>query len=89
MDRRLVAGVAAGAADYLDVDVVIVRIALVVLALMGGIGLPLYLAAWVLVPEDGADESLADELLGRARSEVTYWREGTSAGPGEGTGHGV
>jgi phage shock protein C len=62
-EGRMVAGVAAGAADYLDVDVVIVRIVFVALTLMGGLGLPLYLAAWLLVPEEGADETIADGLL--------------------------
>jgi phage shock protein PspC (stress-responsive transcriptional regulator) len=60
---RMVAGVAAGLADYVDVDVVVVRVVLVVLALVGGIGVPLYLAAWLLVPEEGTDESVAERLL--------------------------
>ncbi len=64
-EGRMVAGVAAGAAEYLDVDVVIVRIVFVALTLMGGLGLPLYVAAWLLVPEEGADETIADGLLDR------------------------
>jgi len=67
LDRRMIGGVAAGVADYVDVDVVVVRIVLVVLAVMGGIGLPLYLAAWLLVPERGSDESVVDHLFGRVR----------------------
>lgn len=59
----MVAGVAAGVADCFDVDVAVVRVALVVLALAGGIGVPLYLAAWLLVPEEGTDESVADRVL--------------------------
>lgn len=66
---RLVGGVAAGLADYFDVDVVIVRIVLAVLALVGGIGVPLYVAAWVLVPEEGSDRSIADHLLSGMRPE--------------------
>ena len=64
---RLIAGVAAGLADYLDVDVAIVRIVFVALALLGGLGVPLYAAAWLLVPEEGAEETVADELLGHLR----------------------
>ena len=87
---RMVGGVAAGLADYLEVDAVIVRVALVVLALVGGVGLPLYLAAWVLVPEEGSEASVADELMGRARAEVDHWRDAApTASPGEGRGHGV
>lgn len=64
-DDRLLAGVAAGLAEYLDVDVVLVRVAIVALALLGGFAVPLYLAAWLLVPEEGTDESVIDRLLPR------------------------
>ena len=67
----MVAGVAAGVAEYFDFDVVIVRVVLVALALMGGIGMPLYLAAWLLVPEEGADETIADGLLEHLRAPLS------------------
>ncbi len=47
-----VGGVASGLADYLGIDPVIVRILIVVLAVGGGSGFLLYLAAWILVPDD-------------------------------------
>lgn len=47
---RILGGVAAGIAEYLDVDVWVVRLVLVALALLGGVGIPLYLAAWLLIP---------------------------------------
>lgn len=50
-EGRMVAGVCGGIADYLKVDPTIVRLAMVVLALLGGIGVVLYGAAWILVPE--------------------------------------
>lgn len=56
---RMLAGVAAGIARYLNVDVTVVRILLVVLAAFGGAALPIYLAGWLLIPEDGADQSIA------------------------------
>ena len=54
-DRRRVAGVAGGLARHLDVDPLIVRVAFVVLTFFGGAGLLLYVACWLLVPEDGSD----------------------------------
>jgi len=30
---------------------------------MGGAGVPLYLAGWLLIPEEGAEQSLASELI--------------------------
>jgi phage shock protein PspC (stress-responsive transcriptional regulator) len=49
-----VAGVCAGLADYLDVDVVFVRAAWVVLSIVPGAvigGVLAYLAAWLVIPE--------------------------------------
>ena len=60
---RMLAGVAAGVADYLGIDVTIVRIILAVLTIMGGAGLPIYLAGWLLIPDEGTDQSLASELI--------------------------
>ena len=60
---RMLAGVAAGIADYLNVDVTIVRIAFVVFTFLGGAGIPAYLACWLLIPEEGSDESIASSLL--------------------------
>jgi phage shock protein PspC (stress-responsive transcriptional regulator) len=60
---RMLAGVAAGIADYLGVDPTIARIAIVVLTFIGGAGIPLYLAGWLLIPEEGSDLSLASDLI--------------------------
>ena len=64
----MVAGVAAGLADYFDIDPTLVRIGFVVLALLGGLAVPLYLAGWLLIPEEDADLSVAEELLARERA---------------------
>ena len=61
---RMLAGVAAGAARYLGVDPVIIRIAFVVLTFAGGAGIPLYLAGLLLIPDEGSDQSIASSLLG-------------------------
>lgn len=60
---RMLGGVAAGVARYLDIDVTIVRILFAAATLIGGAGVPLYLAAWLLIPEDGADQSIAAGLF--------------------------
>jgi phage shock protein C len=62
-DGRMLAGVAAGIADYLDVDVTLVRIAFVIFTCLGGAGIPAYLAGLLLIPEEGTDESIASSLL--------------------------
>jgi phage shock protein PspC (stress-responsive transcriptional regulator) len=63
----MVAGVASGLADYFDVDPTLVRIGFVVLTLMGGLAVPLYVAGWLLIPEEGAELSMAEDLLARER----------------------
>jgi phage shock protein PspC (stress-responsive transcriptional regulator) len=63
IDGRMLAGVAAGIGRSLGVDPVIVRLAFVVLALAGGAGIPLYLAGWLLIPEEVTGRSLAAVLF--------------------------
>ena len=65
--HRLVAGVAVGLADYFDIDPTLVRVGFVVLSFLGGLAVPLYLAGWLLIPDQGAELSVAEELMGRAR----------------------
>ena len=60
---RMLAGVASGIARYLGVDATIVRVVLAVLTLVGGAGVPLYLAGWLLIPEEGASQSIASDLI--------------------------
>lgn len=69
LDGRLVAGVAAGIARYLDLDVTVVRLAFAVLALVGGIGVPLYVAGYLLMPAEDSPTTVASELLEQLRPE--------------------
>jgi phage shock protein PspC (stress-responsive transcriptional regulator) len=68
---RMLAGVASGIAAYVGVDAVIIRIAFVILTLVGGLGIPLYLASWLLVPEEGAKQSIASDFT----NDVRAWRD--------------
>ncbi len=69
---RMLAGVAAGLAHYFDVDPTIVRIGFVALAFLGGLAVPLYLAGWLLIPDEDSDQSIAEELLARERARSAY-----------------
>jgi phage shock protein C len=51
-DDRMIAGVCGGIAKYAGIDAVIVRLAMVALVIFGGTGLPLYLAGWIIIPEE-------------------------------------
>ena len=48
--EAVVGGVAAGFADYFDIDPVIPRLAFVFLTVMGGTGLVAYILCWVIMP---------------------------------------
>ena len=49
-DRKL-AGVCGGLADYFEIDSSLVRLAMVLLACLGG-GVLVYIVAWIIVPEE-------------------------------------
>ena len=65
--RRLT-GTAAGVADYLGIDPTLARIGFVVLTLVGGAGIPLYLAGLLLIPDEGSDESILTSLIHSVQS---------------------
>jgi phage shock protein C len=50
--NRQVAGVCGGLAQYFNLDATLIRILFVVLAVLGGSGLVLYLAMWIIVPKE-------------------------------------
>jgi phage shock protein C len=65
---RMLTGVAAGIADYLGIDPLLVRIAFATLVVLGGAGIPLYLAGLLLIPDEGSDQSIAASLLRSVQS---------------------
>ena len=72
-DDRMLGGVCAGIADYLRVDVTLVRVLAVVGACLGmGSLVVAYLVAWVLLPGgvSGQHERLAREVEPPQRVEV-------------------
>jgi phage shock protein PspC (stress-responsive transcriptional regulator) len=79
---RMLAGVAVAIGRHFNVDVTIVRVAFAVLTIVGftGIpyfgfvpfylgGIPLYLACWLLIPEEGSDHSIASGFLKHLQSK--------------------
>src|SRR5665647_3344078 len=74
---KWIAGVCSGLADRLGIDPIIVRVALVILTMLGGAGIALYLVAWAPLPHD-RDELPAQRALRRDRGPVVG-----QAGPGD------
>jgi phage shock protein PspC (stress-responsive transcriptional regulator) len=66
-DERWLGGVCRGLGAYFDLSPTIYRIAFAALAFAGGTGLLLYAAAWVVIPEEGAADSIAAAELRKHR----------------------
>jgi phage shock protein C len=67
-DGRIVAGVCAGLAAYFGIDPTLVRLAFVLLTFFGGLGILLYLGAWMVVPDEVEGTSIADNMINKRRS---------------------
>jgi phage shock protein C len=68
-DNRLVAGVCAGFADYLNMDVNLVRLLVALLTLFTvGTGILAYLIAWMVIPEEGQKTSIVEDLINKNRA---------------------
>lgn len=49
--RKLLAGVTSGIAEFVGIDPTIVRIIFIITAILGGSGIIVYLAFWLLIPK--------------------------------------
>lgn len=57
-DDVMVAGVAAGLAEYLNIDPVLVRLLFVLLTIGGGHGILIYAILWLLMPQESITEKI-------------------------------
>jgi phage shock protein C len=59
-DDKIIAGVCGGIAKHFNIDPIWIRLATVFLCLINGIGIILYILAWILVPENPKEKSSKD-----------------------------
>lgn len=70
---KMVCGVAAGLADYLGVDPVLIRLAFVLVALAGhGAGLLLYIVLCIVMPEEGAPQAAPTAASSRSNGQQEF-----------------
>ena len=62
---RMVAGVAAGLGEYFGIDPTVVRVVFAAVTLLAGVGVLIYLAAWLLIPEQGEQASIAERIMSK------------------------
>ncbi|RAY11511.1 PspC domain-containing protein [Actinomadura craniellae] len=68
-EGRMVTGVCSGIGDYTGIDPNILRIGLAAVTVFGGAGIALYALAWLLIPAEGSDRSIAQDLVDKARQQ--------------------
>jgi phage shock protein PspC (stress-responsive transcriptional regulator) len=56
-EYRLIGGVCSGLARELGIDPLIIRVAFIAAALAGGVGIAVYILAWIFLPDGGAAPS--------------------------------
>ncbi|AVT33483.1 hypothetical protein C6361_33100 [Plantactinospora sp. BC1] len=70
-EGRYLAGVCAAIGRATNSDPILWRVLLAVLGFFGGIGLLVYLAAWLIIPAEGDTASPVESMLGRGRSSMS------------------
>lgn len=61
--ERKIAGVAGGLAEYLNLDVTLIRLIWILSIFLGGAGVIAYLIAWVIIPEEPISQSPSDNVV--------------------------
>jgi phage shock protein PspC (stress-responsive transcriptional regulator) len=65
--NRMIAGVCGGLGRYFDINPTVFRLGIVVLTLLGGAGVLVYIAAILVIPNEGEDASIAERTLAKRR----------------------
>ena len=66
-DDRWLGGVCVGLGRYFDLNPIVYRIAFAALTLAGGTGVLLYAAAWLVIPDEHAEDSIAATAIKQHR----------------------
>jgi signal transduction histidine kinase len=61
----VVAGVCAGFAARLGIDPLLIRIGFLLSLVAGGVGIPLYIVGWLMIPAEGPERPVVARLLSR------------------------
>jgi phage shock protein PspC (stress-responsive transcriptional regulator) len=71
-DGRVIAGVALAVSDRLGLSPGAVRLIWFIAGFFGGLGVLLYIAGWLLIPEEDESQSIAEDVTGRL-GDLTTW----------------
>jgi len=68
---RIIGGVCGGIAEHFKVETIWIRLAAILLVLVDGIGILLYLAAWLLIPEAPGAKVKVEKSMKRGNGSRT------------------
>ncbi|MDP9864523.1 MULTISPECIES: PspC domain-containing protein [Streptosporangium] len=71
-DGRIVAGVASGLGRYIGIDPNIIRVALAIATFFGGLGVGIYAIGWLLLPDEGKDRSIIQDLVDKNKDNPVW-----------------
>ncbi|GAA2686375.1 MULTISPECIES: PspC domain-containing protein [Nonomuraea] len=74
---RIVAGVCSGIGDYIGIDANLVRIGLAIASLFGGVGVGVYAIGWLLMPDEGKNTSIVQDLINNRQVKTNTWQQET------------
>ena len=68
--KKVIAGVAGGLGDYVNIDPVAIRVLLVLITIINGFGLLLYIILWIVIQEEPYDENFKtkSEYMGEQKT---------------------
>jgi phage shock protein PspC (stress-responsive transcriptional regulator) len=61
--NKMIAGVAAGIANYFEIDPNVIRLLFIVLAVFGGSGILIYFLLWLLLPKDSSKTTEEKDVM--------------------------
>lgn len=73
LSERTIAGVAAAIGRRLGIGTGWVQFGFIVATIFGGLGIALYAAGWLLIPEEGQRQSVAQHLLNQATTRGNWF----------------
>ncbi len=67
-NKKVIAGIAGGLGEYLDIDPIIIRIIIVLITIFHGIGLIIYIIMWIVIPEAPYSYSFTENKTGESEN---------------------
>ncbi|PIQ67452.1 hypothetical protein COY25_01980 [Candidatus Uhrbacteria bacterium CG_4_10_14_0_2_um_filter_41_7] len=71
--KKIIAGVASGLADYLDIDVTVIRIGFILTSIFWGVGFWAYVIIWLFVPD--SDDNVLVNLSSKEKVKDAEFEE--------------